>query len=82
MSAGTSTIVIGSEAYAEWRKLPASGTVTVTGAAAWKFFDHAFALKASGDANGTAPLPGSGNACYLLLFGAAGAVISVNVGQK
>jgi len=79
LGAGTSTIVIGSETYAEWRKLPASGTVSVTGATAWKLFDSDFALKASSDANGSAPLPGTGDAAYLLLFGAAGAAISVSM---
>ena len=47
LGAGSSTIIIGSEAYAEWRKLPASGTVSVSGATAWKLFDKDFALKAS-----------------------------------
>ena len=76
---GTSTIIIGSDANAEWRKLPASGTMAVTGATAWKLFDNGFALKASGDASASAPLPRAGDAAYLLVFGAAGAVISVSI---
>lgn len=79
LSAGSSTIIIGSETYAEWRKLPASGTVAVTGATAWKLFDSDFSLKASGDASGSATLPGSGNTAYLLVFGASGAVIGVSI---
>jgi len=39
LSAGDSAITVGTEAYAEWRKLPATGTLTVSGAAAWKVYD-------------------------------------------
>ena len=41
--------------------------------------DKDFTLKESSDANGSARLPGTGSAAYLLVFGAAGAVIGVSI---
>jgi hypothetical protein len=53
--------------------------VTVSGAAAWVLYDQEFAATKSVSGNGTAALPGRGNAAYLLLFGAADAELRVTV---
>lgn len=79
LSTEGSVVMIGSDAYPEWRKLPPSGTVSVSGATAWKLYDKDFVLKASHGTSGSAPPPGTGDAAYLLVFGAAGAVISVSI---
>ena len=47
--------------------------------AAWKVYDSGFVLKSSNDANGSTTLPGSGDGAYLLVFGAAGAAVTVNI---
>jgi hypothetical protein len=75
---GTTTISIGAEGNAEWRKLPASGQLTVTGAIWWCVYDADFQEKASGSGKGIATLSGS-SASYLVVFGKAGASIRVDV---
>jgi len=78
LGSGSSVIIVGSEGYAEWRKLPASGTVSVDGGA-WKVFDSTFVVKAAGRTSAGASLAGFGAAAYLLVFGAPDAVIRVTV---
>lgn len=77
--AGNSTVTIGSEAPAQWRKLPASGTVTVTGATAWRLYDPEFKLLSSGDGSGSSALPRQGTAAYLLVYGVAQTPIQLTV---
>jgi len=79
LGAGSATILLGAEGYAEWRKLPIVGTVTIAGATAWFLYDSDFELKGSGSGSGSAPLPGAGAAAYLVVFGNAGAAITVTI---
>jgi CubicO group peptidase (beta-lactamase class C family) len=77
-AAGPTTAAIGSEGHAEWRGLPAHGMVSISGATAWKLFDGEFNQIAFGRGSGSAIFSGGGNK-YLMLFGAKGATISLNL---
>ena len=79
LAAGSDSVVIGTEGNGEWRKLPVSGTVTIAGTTSWIVFDADLAQVASGEGSGGASLRGKGNAAYLLVYGAAGASISVTI---
>lgn len=79
VSAGPTLVTIGSEGFSEWRKLPASGSITISNATAWRLYDSDFNQKASGKGSGNAELPGSGDASYLLLFGTPGATINIEL---
>ncbi len=78
-SVGSHSVRIGAEGLAEWRRLPASGAVTVNGATAWVLYDQEFAATKSGSGNGATSLPGRGDMAYLLLFGAADAELNVTL---
>ncbi|MHB8770135.1 MAG: serine hydrolase domain-containing protein [Syntrophales bacterium] len=75
--AGDTSVTIGSEGFVEWRKLPVSGSISIDNARAWRLYDSNFDQKASGAGSGSAVLPGSGEAAYLMLFGTPGATISL-----
>ncbi len=77
-AAGPTTVTIGSEGHAEWRGLPAAGTVSINGATVWKLFDSDFNQLAFGRGSGSAAFSGAGNK-YLMLFGAKGATITLNL---
>lgn len=79
LTEGTSTVTIGSEGFNEWRTLPVTGTLSVSGGRAWRLFDAEFKLVASGRGSGGATLSGSGDAMYLVLFGAPGDTVTVNL---
>jgi hypothetical protein len=79
--AGPALITIGSEGFSEWRKLPASGSISISNATAWRLYDSNFIQKSSGKGSGSVVLPGSGEAAYLMLFGAPGATIHLNLVQ-
>lgn len=76
---GPTTVAIGSEGLAEWRKLPPAGTVAIGGSRAWLLYDADFTRLAYGSGSGSAALPGIGDAAYLMLFGAPGARVTINV---
>ncbi len=76
--AGPTTVAIGSEGHAEWRGLPADGTVSINAATVWKLFDGDFNQIAFGRGSGGATFSGAGNK-YLMLFGAKGATINLNL---
>jgi CubicO group peptidase (beta-lactamase class C family) len=78
-AAGTHAITIGAEGYAEWRRLPPSGAVSVSGASACMVYSGLYVRTALFRTNGTAPLPGQGDASYLLVYGAPGATVMVLV---
>ena len=78
IAAGVSTVTVGSEGYAEWRVLPASGSVSISGASHWFLYDGSFKELASGTASGAPSFSGSGPK-YLVLFGTAGSAISLNL---
>jgi CubicO group peptidase (beta-lactamase class C family) len=82
LAPGTTTVTIDGEGLSEWRQLPVTGTVAITGATAWrlyKLFNDGFTQVASGAGSGTATLPGSGDAAYLFLYGPPGATVTLTV---
>ena len=79
LAPGTSTVTIGSEGLNEWRTLPATGSVSVNGGGEWRLYDADFKQIASGPGSGSAVLPGSGTAAYLMLFGSPGATVALNL---
>jgi len=81
VSAGPALVTIGSEGFSEWRKLPVSGSISITNATAWRLYDSDFNQVSSGKGNGSAVLPDSGEAAYLMLFGAPRATINLNLVQ-
>lgn len=48
LGSGTTTVKIGADGYAQWRELPATSTLSVRGATAWKLYDAEFAPLAAG----------------------------------
>ena len=77
---GASTVTIGSEGYSEWRQMSVAGSITFTGASAWKIYGPDFALppiQGTGDGTATVATPGS----YVMICGASGSAIAVNVAQ-
>ncbi len=76
---GSHAVTIAPEGFAEWRKLPALGSVTLSTSAAWRLYDQDFASVSSGTGNGSIALPGRGAAAYLLLYGAANSRIGVTL---
>ena len=75
--AGSTFVTIGSEGFSEWRKLPASGSIAISNATAWRLYDSNFNQISSGKGSGSVVLPGSGDAAYLMLFGTPGATIDL-----
>lgn len=71
-------VTIGTEGYAEWRSLPAVGSLTIAGAEAWKLFDSNLVLLGAGDGN-TPPVAAPAGS-YLVLFGPAGSRVEVTIG--
>lgn len=78
LAPGAATVTIGAEEFAEWRRLPAAGTISVTNAAYWALFDAAYTELASGTGPGSHAFAGAG-AKYMVLFGAAGTPIVLNL---
>jgi len=79
LAPGISTATMGSEGLNEWRILPATGSLSVNGGDEWRLFDADFKQIASGPGSGSAVLPGSGKAAYLMLFGSPGTTITLNL---
>jgi hypothetical protein len=78
LATGPSTVSIGSDGFAEWRRLPSSGTLSIGGAASWYLYDAGFNALASGTGSGAPSFSGAGEK-YLTLFGTSGATISLNL---
>jgi CubicO group peptidase (beta-lactamase class C family) len=78
LSAGQSTVTIGSDGFSEWQKVGTSGSITISGATTWKVLDNNFARVASGTGDGSAGFSGSGNK-YLMVYGSKGATIRLNL---
>ena len=78
LTAGATTVVIDDEGNAEWRKLPAGGTMArIAGGSAWKLYDTNLALLDGAD--GGAQVPLGAQAAYLMLYGAAHAGVGVTL---
>jgi hypothetical protein len=78
LAAGPSTVSIGSDGFAEWRSLPASGSLAISGSTGWILYDSNLSQLAYARGNGAPVFSGAG-AKYLVLYGAAGATISLNL---
>lgn len=78
LPAGQTSVTIGSGGFAEWRRLPATGSISINGAAAWKVLGQDFARRSSGTGNGSAQLTSTGGK-YLMLYGSAGTAITLNM---
>ena len=80
LAAGTDSVTIGAEGFAEWRSLASAGTVAIGagGATTWYLYSPDLAVLDSGTAfPATATAPEAG--CYLLLFGPAGSTTPVTL---
>ena len=69
------TITVGSEGLGEWRQLPASLALTVSGARIWRLYDAEFSLSAWGLEEGEVGEVPAG--AYLYLHGTPGSTIKV-----
>lgn len=68
LPSGATTVVIGGDGFAEWRQLPPSGSLTISGTGYWFLYDANLNELASGKRNGSPQFSGAG-AKYLILFG-------------
>lgn len=76
ISSGANTVTIGSEGLAEWRKLQSGGSVSISGAGAWKMYDADLkTLVNAGTGSGTVSNAAAG--AYLLLYGDPGTSITL-----
>ena len=78
LATGPSTLTIGTDGFAEWLRLPATGTLSISGSTYWFLYDGAVKALKSGTSSGSPTLSGSG-AKYLLLYGTKGTDISLNL---
>lgn len=76
--AGSNIVTIGSEGLAEWRKLPVKGSVSISGASAWRLYGAELEQMAAGKGTGSAVLPGFGTAAYLMLSAPSGTRITLD----
>jgi len=81
LALGPSTVTIGSEGLNEWRALPATGTLSVSGGEEWRLYDDGFEQIASGRGSGRITLAGTGEAMYLMLFGSPGETVTLNLSR-
>ncbi|HOW76665.1 MAG TPA: serine hydrolase domain-containing protein [Candidatus Competibacteraceae bacterium] len=77
LAAGDSVVTIDSEGYAEWRQLPVAGSVTISGASAWKWYDADLKLLTAGAGPGSASAVPAG--AYVMLYGPPNATITLAV---
>jgi hypothetical protein len=78
LPAGATAVAIGSDGFTEWRRLPASGALSISGAGYWFLYDADLAELAYGPGSGNPSFSGSG-AKYLALFGVRGAAINLTL---
>ncbi len=75
LTAGESSVVIGAEGFAEWRKIPTSGSLTINGASAWKLYAADLTLREAGQGTGNVSAVPVG--AHLMVYGAPDATIRV-----
>jgi hypothetical protein len=80
LAAGADTVTIGSDGFAEWRRLPSSGTLSISGATFWALYDAGFNVRATGTGSGTPLFAGTG-ANYLAVMGTTGTPIGLTLTQ-
>ncbi len=78
VATGRSTVILGDAGFTEWRSLPASGTISISGAADWEILGPDFSPIAYGRGAGSHRLSGSGEK-YLMLLGNKGTSVSLNL---
>jgi hypothetical protein len=78
LASGATTISIGGDGFAEWRRLHSSGTLSISGATYWFLYDADFTELASGSAIG-APLFSGAGAKYLVVLGARDTAINLKL---
>jgi len=74
LATGSSTVTIGSDGFTEWRRLPVSGKLAISGDTSWTLYNANFKVLASGTGSGSCSFTGS-NSNYLALAGTVGAPI-------
>ncbi len=74
---GATTISIGNDGFAEWFRLPSTGSLTIDGSDFWGIYDREVTRIDSGDAYGDFSL--NGDAVYLVLCGEPGEKIVLNL---
>jgi CubicO group peptidase (beta-lactamase class C family) len=82
LATGDTTVTIGGEGFAEWRSVQRGAdaiALAVAGATAWRLYDDGFGALGAGLA-GDPPVVADGTGlAYLMLFGDAGAAITVTM---
>ncbi|MCC6133910.1 MAG: beta-lactamase family protein [Candidatus Contendobacter sp.] len=79
LQTGGVSLTIEVEDHAQWLQVSASGTLAVRNAIAWLLYDADFAFQADGEGDGSVALPGSGKPAWLMVYGAPGAVVEVQI---
>jgi len=79
LTAGSISLTIDAEGHAQWLHVPVSGTLAVRNAAAWLLYDADFAFQAEGKGDGNIALSGSGKPAWLMVYGAPGVVVEVQI---
>jgi len=78
LAAGPAAVLIGPDGFAEWRRLPSAGTLSISGATCWLLYDANLNKLVYGKGSGTPVFSGAG-AKYLLLYGTTGTTITLNL---
>lgn len=79
LEAGSTALTIEVAGEAQWLQVPARGTLTIRNADAWLLYDGDFVCQAEGQGTGTPVLPDSGDKAWLMLYGALGDRIGVEI---
>jgi hypothetical protein len=77
LASGSNPVTIGSRGFAQWFKVPAASTVTISGQSDWKLFDADLSMLDSGGADTVTKRAPAG--AYLAVFGPAGSTAMVVV---
>jgi CubicO group peptidase (beta-lactamase class C family) len=77
--AGGITLTIEVAGEARWLRVPAKGTLAIRNAATWLLYDDDFVCQAEGRGAGTPTLPARGDKAWLMLHGARGDRIEVEI---
>jgi CubicO group peptidase (beta-lactamase class C family) len=76
LAAGSSSLAVGAEGFTEWRKVPDSGRVVLSGARGWSLHDASLNQLATGTGDGAPVLAG---AAYLAVLGDPGATLAFDL---
>ncbi len=78
LAAGTTRLTLGAEGFAEWRRLPTTGSLTIDGASRWFLYDADLAQVGSGSGSEAHALSDAGPR-YVVVFGPAGATVTLSL---